>query len=369
MRIKLDTKNIATLPVGFYSDTHRDGIDLTLWVRSNGTRTYLYRWQRHGIRDQITIGTIQKKGAYASWRADWSPLVRKDFLASFETHILPKIGSRATETLTTDDLVPLLQPIWHRETGRRMAQRIKVVIGRAIQIDKSHRFRAKINAADGLFYHLYPIEVVREHRAAMPYEDVPAFYARLCADQSMASYALRFLIATCAPRAAEVYGMRWGEVFDGRWNIPAGRAGRMKNKSNRRTVRDIPLSSEALAILDAIRPAHPDDDAFVFSGRDAGKRIGIHAMRLLLRRAKVEDDVHGFRTSFKSWGLAHMEHPLDKDAIEVAHDRAIGGAVAEVYRDTTLIGHRGILAERWACYLHGRAYTGPVAAPLLRLVA
>lgn len=403
---KFTTSNILTAPIGKHTDQHRDGIGLTLWVRPNGSRTYLYRWQRDGVPAQVTIGTIQRitldaariemrrlRGivdaggnpkstrsasdltfkddvtAYTKWRADWSAQTKKDFIASFERHVYPQIGERRTETLRPADLVTVLAPIWEQETGRRMAQRLQAVIDHAIAADDDKRFETFVNPARGIMVRLPRTQLIREHRQAMAYDTVPSLYQRLADDDSMASYALRFLIATCAPRAAEVFAMRWGEVKGAVWNVPAGREGRMKKKVATRTVRDIPLSSEALAILDAIRPDIVDPNAFVFVGDGAGGRIGIHAMRHVLRGMDIEDDVHGFRTSFKSWGLAHMEHPLDKDAIEVAHDRAIGGAVAEVYRDTTLIGHRRILAERWACYLHGRTYTGPVAAPLLRLAA
>lgn len=405
MKTKLDTKNIHTLPIGKHTDQHRDGIGLTLWVRPNGSRTYLYRWQRNGVPDQIVIGAIHKIGlddarkemrrlrtlvdagknprtrpiseltfaddvaAYVAWRADWSAQTKKDFEASFAHHVLPHVGTRKTETLKPLDLKVVLAPLWDQETGRRMAQRLRAVIDRTIAADDHGRFKEFVNPALGLRVRLPLTELAVEHRQAMKYQDVPALYRRLETDLSMASYALRFLLVTCAPRAAEVYGMKWREVEGDVWNVPAGREGRMKKKTNTRTVRDIPLSSEALAILDAIRPESVDPDAYVFTGDGEGGRIGIHAMRNLLRSWGLDDDVHGFRTSFKSWGLAHMMHPLDKDAIEVAADRTIANAVAEAYRDTSLIGHRRVLAERWACHLHGRVYTGPVAAPTLRLVA
>jgi hypothetical protein len=42
--------------------------------------------------------------------------------------------------------------------------------------------------------------------------------------------------------------------------------------------------------------------------------------------------------------------------------------VGEAYRDTSLIGHRRILNERWSCFLRGLAYDGPYEVPALSLV-
>jgi hypothetical protein len=49
-------------------------------------------------------------------------------------------------------------------------------------------------------------------------------------------------------------------------------------------------------------------------------------------------------------------------------DHAIGNKVGEAYRDTSLIGHRRILNERYVSFLTGVAYTGCFEAPGLPLV-
>ena len=115
-----------------------------------------------------------------------------------------------------------------------------------------------------------------------------------------------------------------------------------------RLPRIVPLPDEAMAILREIEPPNASPTAFVFAGSAAGGRINHQAMRLLLRELGYGYDVHGFRTTFKSFCLDNLKHVLDEPAVELAHDHAIGGKVAETYRDTSLIGHRRILNERWA---------------------
>jgi integrase len=177
----------------------------------------------------------------------------------------------------------------------------------------------------------------------------------------MPAKALRVLIVCGAPRAHEVFGMKWGELAGDLWHVPGDR---MKG----RLPRTIPLPAEAMAILREIMPENPSPSDFVFSGAAAGGRINHQAMRLLLRALGLPYDVHGVRTTFKSWVLDHLKHPLDSAAVEIAHDHAIGNKVAETYRDTSLIAHRRILNERWSCFLRGVAYTGGFEVPALSLV-
>jgi integrase len=189
---------------------------------------------------------------------------------------------------------------------------------------------------------------------------MPSLYATLCATEGMPAKALRMLIGG-APRAHEVFGMKWVEVQGNQWHVPAKRV-------KRRTDHIIPLPEEAMAILREIEPPNAAKTDFVFSGGAAGGRMNHQAMRLLLRVLGLDYDVHGVRTTFKSWTLDNLRHPLDVPAVELALDHAIGGKVAETYRDTSLIGHRRLLNERYSSYLRGVPYTGLFAVPDLTLV-
>ena len=154
--------------------------------------------------------------------------------------------------------------------------------------------------------------------------------------------------------------MRCGELEANLWHVPA-------NRMKGRTARDIPIPEEAMAILHAIIPADAKPTDFVFTGK-AGGRIGHQRMRALLKHFGLPYDVHGFRTSFKSWALDNLKHPLDIPAVELAHAHAIGNKVAETYRDIGLVKHRRILNERLVSFLTGMAYTGPYEVPALSLV-
>jgi integrase len=84
-----------------------------------------------------------------------------------------------------------------------------------------------------------------EHIAALPWKNVPEFYATLV-DGSICHLALRLLILTAA-RSAEVRLARFDEIEGNTWVIPAGRT---KGGQEHR----IPLSREALATIDQAKP-------------------------------------------------------------------------------------------------------------------
>ena len=82
--------------------------------------------------------------------------------------------------------------------------------------------------------------------------------------------AARFMLLTGA-RREEVCGATWGEIKDGFWTIPSARR-KDTRPSPRRTKEDhvIPLSRQALALLERIERGGPDD--LVFAG-EGGARL------------------------------------------------------------------------------------------------
>src|SRR4029077_5062591 len=88
-----------------------------------------------------------------------------------------------------------------------------------------------------------PSNLARGHHAAMPYEEVATFIAKLREREATSALALELCILTAA-RSGEILGLRWSEVdFDKKiWTVPAGR---MKAAREHR----VPLSPRALAIL------------------------------------------------------------------------------------------------------------------------
>ncbi len=92
-----------------------------------------------------------------------------------------------------------------------------------------------------------------EHIAALPWTDVPAFYATLT-EESICHLALRLLILTAA-RSSEVRFARLDEIEGSTWVIPGER---MKAGVTHR----VPLSEEALAVIAQAAPLGRDGYLF-----------------------------------------------------------------------------------------------------------
>ena len=189
----------------------------------------------------------------------------------------------------------------------------------------------------------------REHRRALPYADVPAALARV--DASGAGPAVKAAIsftALTAVRSGEARGATWGEIdLEAReWRVPAAR---MKAGAEHR----VPLSDAAVAILDRMR-GHSDGapDELVFPGV-GGRPINGDTLVKALRRATGTDaDVHGFRSSFRTWAAERSGATRDVAELSLAH--VVGGSVERSYARSDLFDQRRALMDAWAAHCYRR---------------
>ena len=139
----------------------------------------------------------------------------------------------------------------------------------------------------------------RAHRRALPYADVAAALEAVEASGAgpAVKAAIRFTALT-AVRSGETRGATWGEVdLEAReWRVPASR---MKAGSEHR----VPLSDAAVAVLESTR-AHSDGavDSLIFPGVGGRPLNGDTLIKALRRATGTDADVHGFRSSFRTWG-------------------------------------------------------------------
>jgi integrase len=154
-----------------------------------------------------------------------------------------------------------------------------------------------------------PSKLSRGHHAAMPYEDLASFIAKLRKREATSALALGLCILNAA-RSGEILGMRWPEIdLDKKiWTVPAQR---MKPGREHR----VPLSPRAVAILRQLDKLKTGD--FVFAGQTRNKPLSNMAMEMVLRRMKIEGaTVHGFRSSFRDWAGNVSNFP--REVVETA---------------------------------------------------
>lgn len=276
----------------------------------------------------------------------WSNKKHKaQWINTLETYAFPVIGNKRLDAITPKHCGDVLRPIWltKPETASRTRQRMDVVMKWAWA--HGHITANSVAVVD----HILPKQGAKaEHQPAMPWQDVPAFYAEHLADDvpsDISRAALKFLILTAA-RSGEVRGATWDE-FNLKakvWRVPPER---MKAKEPHR----VPLSKAAVALITGLKEEGRHETLVFPSPRD-GKVLSDMALTEFLRGVKATSDTpgrvataHGFRSSFRDFA---SEHGYARDLAERALAHAVANQVEAAYHRTDLLEQRRPLMEAWA---------------------
>ena len=384
---RLSARTIETLrKPGIYAD----GAGLYLRIKPSGSRSWVFIWHDHGRRREIGLGPMTSvslararergreareavadgRDPAASKRAAQAtptfgemadvfikartPAVRSDKSVARWNRCIGKGGyaeglrGLRVDKVTTDDVLAVLRPLWlsHPSTAGLLRGYIEATLNMA----KVGGYRSGENPAawDGHLALILPARsrLTRGHHAAMPFEDVPAFMARLEGQRSLAAIALRMTIL-CATRTSETLQATWDEIDlnQNLWTIPAGR---MKAGREHR----VPLSQATVTLLSSLDPS----SGFVFPGRNAARPLSGMAMGMVLRRMKAEVTVHGFRSSFRDWAGEMTDTP--REVCEAALAHTVGNSAELAYRRGDALDKRRQLMKAWG------AYCMPVEPPM-----
>ncbi|MFC7736503.1 tyrosine-type recombinase/integrase [Roseomonas sp. GCM10028921] len=329
--------------------------------------------QRHAAaeRERTAANTFQAvaekmiDAREAGWR---NAKHRWQWRATLATHAYPVLGTIPVAEISTDDVLHVLRPIWTKtpETASRLRGRIERVLAYA----KARGLRQGENPATWRGHLSEALPSPRRiegrtprHHPALPWAEMPAFFADLRGREAMAARALEFAILTAA-RTGEVLGARWREIdLEGAvWTVPAER---MKMKREHR----VPLAPAALAVLKAVRPLATGPAAFVFPGQERAQTLSQMAMLMLLRRINQRGPempprwrdgrtgqpiaVHGFRSTFRDWVGEASVHSTDLAEAALAH--VVRNKVEAAYARGDLFTKRAALMADWATYCIGPA--------------
>jgi integrase len=293
------------------------------------------------VPDKAVTFRHDMEALIAHMRGQWRDLHARYWRQSME-RIAPSLMDKATCRLTQADVLEVMEPVWTttNETARRVLGRIEQVIEHAMAIDPG-RFGGT-NPCDNVLRVLPRVSAVVQPRPAMPWRQLPGFYAELRQRPEAAARMLELLLLTCCPRTGEIIRAAWGEIEGNRWNVPAAH---MKSG----VARTIPLSAAAVNLLDSIKPDQVTSDTLIFGSRRRGGsgRQTNDAMQNLLRQEMGRRyTAHGFRSSFMDW-VAEV-HPQRLLEAERALDHKIGNQVQRAYLRTDFLDQRRELAELWS---------------------
>ncbi len=308
----------------------------------------------------------------------WTANHAYDVLRSLEKEVFPIIGARPIAEIAAPDVLDTIRKIEGRkayDVAGRTLQRVRAVFAYAIASGRSrHNPAAEIKGA------LAPTPK-KKHFAALPIEEMPEFLHKLADYQSRVKasplvMAATRLLALTFVRTGEVRGAQWAE-FDLEkklWNIPAER---MKS----REPHIVPLSSQAIEILKALRPL-TGHGALLFPNRNGeGKPIRENTVNKVIEIIGYKGRMtgHGFRTVASTFlnnlgtirpdvieaQLAHA----DKNAVRAAYNRAdymeYRTAMMQFWADTLDAMQQGGKLPKWADYEpHGLDYRAAQVIPM-----
>ncbi|WPL19891.1 Prophage CP4-57 integrase [Thiorhodovibrio winogradskyi] len=291
------------------------------------------------------------RGRKRSWS---NPKHRRQWVATMRTYARPVIGNKPVDTITTADVIAILDPIWHSrtETAKRVQGRVENILDFAA----AHGWRDPLNPARwrGHLDKLLPAASrvkkqktggVTRHHPSLDYRDLPAFYRELVATEGTSALALRWLILT-ATRTSETLKATWSELdLDaGVWTIPGTR---MKTRIEHR----VPLTDEMRAILDQL--PRVDGEDWLFPSTHKGKALSNMALLMQMRRmgygvngTRGDAVPHGMRASFRSWSGEVSTAP--REICEAALAHALESKVEQAYQRGDLLAKRRRLMEQWS---------------------
>lgn len=382
---KLSAKKVDKVEPGKYSD----GGGLWLFKRPDGGAQWVLRVTVHGRRREMGLGNLaevslrEARESAEKWRAvvrdGKDPIKERErikreaaradntlkavaeeafearkaelkgdgkagrWFSPLELHVLPKIGKVPVEEIDQRDIRDALAPIWHEkaDTARKAMNRLSIVMrhAAAMGLDVDVQATEKAKALLGKSRH------EAANIPALPWKEVPAFYKSLN-DGTVTHLALRLLILT-ALRSMPVRYCRLDEIDGDVWTIPA------KNMKGRKgQVEDfrVPLSEEALAVIEEAKP-HARD-GYLFPSVRKGV-ISDATMSRLMERRPMEARPHGFRSSFRTWCAEATD--ISEEVAETALAHVAGSKIVRTYRQTDFLEQRRVLMERWAGFVTGGA--------------
>jgi integrase len=382
---RLSASFVKTAPVG----KHCDGGGLWLVKRDDGGAQWVLRVTIHGRRREMglggfpALGLAEARNQAERWRnvaaAGRDPVKEREaearaarredislavltadafesrkvelkgdgmagrWLSPLTLHVLPKLGRVPVTDLDQRDIRDTLAPLWHAkaDTARKALNRLGIVLrhAAALGLDVDLQATDKAKALLGKTRH------VAKNIPAMAWQDVPVFYGTL-AEPSLTHLALRLLILT-GVRSNPLRNLRLEQIEGDVWTVPGEG---MKGRKGATTDYRVPLSAEALRVIELARPFARN--GFLFPNSKGGVISDMTLSRHMERRG-LEARPHGFRSSLRTWLAEATDAPHEVAETMLGH--VVDSSAVRAYRRTDHIEQRRKLAERWADHVTGGA--------------
>lgn len=316
--------------------------------------------ERDRLRVKVPTFAEAVTEAHKALSSGWSDRTAKAFKASLEEHANPKLGALKVSAIGSAEVITALAPIWTDKPV--MARKVRSRIGQVLAFAKARGWRTDALPDARELRTGLSKQARGGNFAAMPFADVPAFFAGELGKEATASrHAMLFAILTAA-RSGEVRQATWEQIdLDARtWTRPASV---MKMKLGH----VVTLSDAAVAILEAYAPKELRK-GLIFSGVRGGP-LSDMSLTKAMRTAGRSETVHGFRSSFRDWAAEKMP-AIPAMVAEMALAHRVGTANEQAYLRTDLRDMRHALMGAWGCFVTpSLSGTTGTVMPLIRQFA
>lgn len=271
------------------------------------------------------------------WR---NPKSAAQWKSSIQTYAVPVLGTREVESITRDDILSVLQPIWDTkaETASRLRGRLEAVFAYAI-VTKRYSQMNPCLWRGGLDLFLASTERIKviKHQESLTIKQtqdllVDIDFSRL----SVSWMAICFGILT-ATRVNEFVCAKWSEIdLKARvWSCP-------RRKDGKQYPHRVPLSIQAMLLL---RTLERTSEYLFPSPTDPKRHISKETPRVLIKKRMGYGTMHGFRSTFCDWCA---ETGKDRVLAEKSLMHATGNEVEQAYQRSDLLEQRRPLMQAWA---------------------
>jgi integrase len=398
----LNPGELATLPEG----EHCDGGGLYLCVTGHGGRSWIVKYQWKGKTEKMGIGALADVGLSAARkkaqkyreqaRDGVNPKLARDeasasarsaptfleYATAYTTeHVKTLKSAKSVEKwwrgvnvycadlhakrlneITTADVADVLRTHWlsKPQAMRDCRQHLQSILGAAM-VD-GHRSRNEINPAqwEDNLKHIPPFKKssgkkvkVRGSHPSMPYKELPGFMIALRQKETIGAWMLEVLILT-GVRTTEAIQMQWDQInFEERkWIIPDKVMGKNSIEA------DIPLTDTVIKRLRSIKEMGLSSK-YVFPGLKAGTTMSNNTMLKLLQKDLGREDctVHGFRSSFRTWGQDETEHSFE--CLEFCLHHITGDEAAKAYKRGSMWAKRMAALKEWEAFCNAPKPAAP----------
>lgn len=319
------------------------------------------REHKRAVKEEKAKEAITFESVAREWHASnqkWSESHSARVLKSLEDNLFDAIGKRNIAELKTRDLLIPIKAVemsGRLEVAARLQQRTTAIMRFAVQsglidYNPAQEIAGAVATAK------------RQHRAALELNRIPELLHRIdtYTGRPLTRLAVELTLLVFI-RSSELRFARWSEVdFEtAMWTIPGEReplegVKHSHRGSKMRTPHLVPLSRQALTILEQIKSMSGNRELIFVGDHDPRKPMSENtvnkALRVMGYDTKVEVCGHGFRTMACS---SLIESGLwSKDAVErqMSHQERNSVRAAYIHKAEHL-GERRLMLQWWADYL------------------